>query len=97
MPGKRLSMRKIKELLRLRFEVDLSQESIAHSCGLGRTTVREYLQRASRAGVGWPHPRVQGPKRALLPLPRKSPQRDTLLGRGEGLGRYFVLQANCGR
>ena len=45
MPGKRLSMRKIKEVLRLRFEVGLSGHQIAHSCGMGRTTVREYLER----------------------------------------------------
>ena len=51
MPGKRLSMRKIKEVLRLRFDVGLSHHQIAHSCGMGRTTVREYLQRAKRAGA----------------------------------------------
>ena len=56
MPGKRLSMRKIKEVLRLRFEVGLSQHQIAHSCGMGRTTVREYLQRAGRARLSWPLP-----------------------------------------
>lgn len=56
MPGKRLSMRKIKEVLRLRYEVKLGGRSIAHSCGMGRTTVREYLQRAERAGVTWPLP-----------------------------------------
>ena len=56
MPGKRLSMRKIKEVLRLRFKVGLSQEMIARSCSMGRTTVREYLQRAARAGVSWPLP-----------------------------------------
>ena len=56
MPGKRLSMRKIKEVLRLRFEVGLSGRAIAHSCAMGRTTVREYLQRAKRTGVIWPLP-----------------------------------------
>ena len=49
MPGKRLSMRKIKEVLRLRFDVGLSGRQIAHSCGMGRTTVREYLWRGEGA------------------------------------------------
>ena len=52
MPGKRLSMRKIKEVLRLKWEVGLSGRSIAQSCGIRRTTVREYFQRAKRAGLG---------------------------------------------
>lgn len=38
MPGKRLSMRKIKEVLRLKFEVGLSGRAIAHGCALGRST-----------------------------------------------------------
>lgn len=68
MPGKRLSMRKIKEVLRLRFAVGLSGRQIAHSCGVGRTTVREYLQRAEQAGVTWPLPEAmtEGDLEALL-------------------------------
>ena len=56
MPGKRLSMRKIKEVLRLKWEAGLSGRAISQSCGMGRTTVREYLQRAKRAGLRWPLP-----------------------------------------
>jgi len=56
MPGKRLSMRRIKEVLRLAWEAGFSSRMIAESCGIGRTTVREYLQRAKRAGLGWPLP-----------------------------------------
>lgn len=56
MPGKRLSMRKIKEVLRLSLEVGLGGRAVAQSCGMGRSTVREYLQRAKRADVGWPLP-----------------------------------------
>ena len=56
MPGKRLSMRNIKEVLRLKFEVGLSGRQIAESCGIGRTTVREYLSRVKRAGLPWPLP-----------------------------------------
>ena len=56
MPKERLSMRKIKEVLRLRFEQGLSHRVIAGSCGIGVTTAREYLVRAKAAGLSWPLP-----------------------------------------
>ena len=56
MPRERLSMRKIKEVLRLRHEHGLSHRAIAASCGVGITTAREYLQRARAAGLSWPLP-----------------------------------------
>jgi transposase len=49
-------MRKIKEVLRLKFESGLGQRQIARSCGIGQATVAEYLKRAHAAGVGWPLP-----------------------------------------
>jgi transposase len=49
-------MRKIKEVLRLRFELGLGQRQIARSCGMGLGTVHEYLERAVAAGIGWPLP-----------------------------------------
>ncbi len=56
LPTKRLSMRKIKEVLRLRFELGLGQRQIARSCSIGHGTLYEYLKRAQAAGVGWPLP-----------------------------------------
>jgi transposase len=50
----RLSMRKIKEILRLCWEKGLSARQAAGSCGVGRTTIREYLDRAEKAGLSWP-------------------------------------------
>ena len=47
-------MRKIKEVLRLRFELGLGQRQIARSCGIGLSTVHDYLERAGAAGIGWP-------------------------------------------
>jgi len=49
-------MRKIKEVLRLRWEGGLSHRAIAVSCRLGPSTVRDYLVRAEAAGLGWPLP-----------------------------------------
>ena len=53
-------MRKVKEVLRLRFELGLGQRQIARSCGMGLGTVHEYLERAVAAGIGWPLPEGLG-------------------------------------
>ena len=52
----RLSMRKIREVLRLKFEVGLSDQQIAHAVGASRSTVQECLRRCREAGIGWPLP-----------------------------------------
>ncbi len=56
MPKKRLSMRKIREVLRLKYECNRSNREIGHSCGIGSSTVSDYLQRARMAGLDWPLP-----------------------------------------
>lgn len=52
----RLSMRKIREVLRLKVAAGLSVRQIALSIGTARSTVRECLQRAQTAGLSWPLP-----------------------------------------
>ena len=47
-------MRKLREVLRLKFETDLSNRRIARSCGVSRPSVAEYLQRFQEAGLSWP-------------------------------------------
>jgi transposase len=47
-------MRKIREVLRLKWEHSFSNRKIAHSCSLSHSTVREYLLRAKLAGLSWP-------------------------------------------
>jgi transposase len=49
-------MRKVKEVLRLRFELGLRQDQIARSCSIGQATVHRYLERAAAAGLSWPLP-----------------------------------------
>lgn len=56
LPARRMSMRKLKDVLRLRFELRLSHRQIARSCSIGLGTVHDYLQRATGAGVKWPLP-----------------------------------------
>ena len=52
----RLTMRKIKDILRLRHEAGLSYRGIAQSLNIGYGTVVDYLTRAKQAGLSWPIP-----------------------------------------
>jgi len=52
----RLSVRKIREVLRLKAEARLSDRQIAAVIGSARSTVQECLRRTRAAGVTWPLP-----------------------------------------
>jgi len=54
MPAMRLSMRKIKEILRLKFDGGQTNRRIARSCHISRPTVADYLLRFEEAGLEWP-------------------------------------------
>jgi len=58
MSRKRLSMRKVTEVLRLLWAQDRSAREVAKSCQLARSTVKEYERRAQAAGLSWPLPDV---------------------------------------
>jgi transposase len=59
MPQERLTMRKIREILRLKWELQLSERIIARSCCTSRSTVADYIRRAAAAGLTWPLPENQ--------------------------------------
>ena len=46
-------MRKVREVLRLRYECGRSHAEIGASAGIGETTVGDYLARARRAELTW--------------------------------------------
>jgi transposase len=72
MPAERLSMRKIRDVLRMRFEIRLSERQIARATTLSVGSVNAYLQRARLAGLGWPLPTDlddEGLERLLFPPP----------------------------
>ncbi len=50
------SMHQIKEILRLKFEHQLSVREIARSCAVPASTVGDYLKRAAAAKLTWPMP-----------------------------------------
>ena len=68
-------MRKLKEVLRLRYELKLGYQQIARSCAIAPSSVHKYLKRAEARGLSWPLPgdwdevRVEA---ALFPRPDSS-------------------------
>src|SRR3954471_19948830 len=54
MPAERVSMRRIREVLRLKHEGGASDRQIARSLSLARSTVTLTLERAAAAGLRWP-------------------------------------------
>ena len=52
----RLSMNKISEILRQKFELGLSNRTIGTSLNISPGTVSDYLTRAKAAGITWPLP-----------------------------------------
>jgi len=56
MASMRLTMRKIKEIIRLKFGVGLSLRAIQQSLNVSYGTVSNYIRRAEQAGLGWPLP-----------------------------------------
>jgi len=54
MPKKRLTMRQIRELLRLKYgDSKLSDRLIAVQLGVARSTIQDYLIRTKAAGLAW--------------------------------------------
>jgi transposase len=49
-------MRRLRELLRLKYDAGLSHRAVAQACAMGLGTVTGYLQRARAAGLSWPLP-----------------------------------------
>ena len=81
MPANRLSMRKIKEVLRLKWVNDLSDRKIAQSCNVSRPAVANYIERAEQAGLSWPLPDTLNDtelERLLFPTRHKLSGRDRL-------------------
>jgi transposase len=49
-------MRKIREVLRLKYECQFSKRQISQSCKIGRASVTRCLEKAAAAGLSWPLP-----------------------------------------
>mgnify|MGYP000002814981 FL=1 len=62
MARKRTDMRKIKDVLRLKFEVGLSHRDIGQCLSLGPSTVSEILSRFKSSDLSWPLPEALNDK-----------------------------------
>ena len=80
-------MRKINEVLRVRFAAALNQEQIARSRSIGQSTVHRYVKMAAAAGLKWP-----------LPEDYEDRQLNELLFLATSLVRYCVhpSSSSCG-
>jgi hypothetical protein len=56
MPRERVTMRKIREILRLAWACNLSRRDAARTCGVGKSTVNDTINRAIATGLSWPLP-----------------------------------------
>jgi hypothetical protein len=92
---------KIKEVLRLRYELNLDQRQIARSCSIAASTVHEYLKRAERDKVWWPLPdgwndthleAALYPSLETKPQPQKSPPDFAAIHEQLRTHRHLTLQ-----
>ena len=76
-------MRKIKEALRLHFELGLSNRKIGNCLGATHSAIGDYLTRAATAGLGWPLPEslsdAQLEQRLFPPVSRASATKHPLV------------------
>lgn len=54
MPARKITMRKVKEILRLSLSSKLSYDQIAQALGLSKGVISKYLKLATAAGLDWP-------------------------------------------
>jgi len=72
MPGQRLPMRKIRDVLRLSAD-GMSKRKIAASLSIGATAAGDCIRRSRRAGLSWPLPENlsdEALERILYPPPK---------------------------
>ena len=92
MPTQRLSMRRIREVLRLRHQ-GLTERVIARMLGVSNGVVHGYVRRARLAGLAWPLPEGmddEGLELLLFPAPT-APRKAT--GDRHPIG--FMWRRNC--
>jgi len=107
MANGRLSMRKIKEVLRPTHDGELSDRQVVQSLNISRSTVKDYRARAQRAGLGWPLPETlseEALEQKLFPLPvlsSRRPKRCRILSTSHGslkpTGSLISPWICCGR
>lgn len=88
MTTKRVSMNKLKELLRMKYEAQLSLRQMALCLSLSIGVISKYIKRAETAGIGWPLPEgmmdadlaavLQPAKKSVITLTMAEPDFDDI-------------------
>ena len=94
MTQERLSMRKIREVLRLKHEAGLSNRAIARACCVSNSTVGDYLQRANTAGIVWPLPEDLGEEELYRKL---FPEKEAVKGVQRPIPNWEEVQRELSR
>lgn len=108
MPNKRIAMRKIREILRLRFEVGLSLRQISRCADVSTGTIQKMLKRLEAFGVSWPLPEeMTEPRLASLLYPESDSRPGALEDpdwatihmelRKNGVTRHLLWEEYCQR
>lgn len=108
MPNQRVAMRKIREILRLRFDVELSFRQISQCADVSTGAIQKMLRRLADAAVPWPLPegmsdaqlaRLLYPKSDSQPGAPEDPDWSTVhmeLQR-KGVTRHLLWEEYCQR
>ena len=94
-----MSMRKIREVLRLTHELGFSVRAVCEATGVGKTAVGDYVRRAKLAGITWPIPAELGDadlERLLFaPADLHGGRGEAAAGLGEGACRTQAPQRDA--
>ena len=74
MPNQRMALRMIKDVIRLKWEAQLSHENIAAALGISKGAVSKYVGLAVAAGLDWATVRDWSERQLTERLMPRSPQ-----------------------
>ncbi|ELN8993512.1 hypothetical protein RZT35_005299 [Salmonella enterica] len=108
MPNKRINMRKIRDILRLRFEAGLSFRQISQCADVSTGAIQKILKRLDAVGVSWPLPEGMSESRLASLLYPESDSRPGELEdpdwaeihmelRKKGVTRHLLWEEYCQR
>ena len=95
-------MRRVREILRLKYECGATERAIAQSLGIARSTVAVTLDRLAAAELGWPLPASLSDKvlEAMLyagPGTQRGSRRLCLFGAAFGTVRCLAVEHHTAR
>ena len=87
MPAERVCMRRVREILRLKFAANVPVREIARRVGTAPSTVRTTLDRFQAAALTWPLPDQVGDSELEAALYRNAGTSRAIVGMPNPIGR----------